>query len=111
MEYQVTRARLDAALDWMLQAHNHGEHFVPHERGGTVVGVKVYGIHPDYLPGHLGIKNGDMIMDVNGFSLSALDTALRARDECRRSRELTINFERRNIPMKLSVHVTERWSP
>ena len=54
---------------------------IPHEEGGRVVGVKLYGIRRSSLLGRLGIQNGDMLRTINGYDMTAPDGTTRWRGE------------------------------
>lgn len=92
MTYRVTRKRLDAALA-SLDLGRHC-YFLPVEGSGRVVGVKVYGMKPDSLPALAGLRNGDMISEINGIPPNTADAALRIRDQFYRSNRFTIKLER-----------------
>ena len=101
MQYQMTRVRLDAALDWFEQRNL--DFFVPEKRHGTVVGMKLYGIRHGSLAHQLSLNNGDMITEVNGIAVDEWQTI---RDELRTAHRLTIRFERQDKPRTLNIAIT-----
>lgn len=68
---------------------------IPHEEGGRVVGVKLYGIRRSSLLGRLGIQNGDMLRTINGYDMTAPDSALEAYARLRNADRITVNLSRR----------------
>ena len=76
-KFSIQRSLVDKALA------NQGSlmraaRVIPHEENGRVVGVKLYGIRRNSLLGRLGVRNGDMLRTINGFSMTSPDTALEA---------------------------------
>lgn len=107
-EYRVARSRLDAALTWFHDAYQRGCFFIPFERDGRVVGVKVYGIKPTWLPAQVGLANGDMITAVNGVSLGSAEGAARVHDQLQHERHFTVQFERDGGRRALVIWVADR---
>lgn len=48
------------------------------QKGDAPIGFRLFGIHPDSVLYAVGLRNGDILMAVNGFELKSLDQALRA---------------------------------
>ena len=48
----------------------------PHFTAGKSDGLLLYGIQPDSLFRKMGIKNGDIIMGVDGNEIESVDDAL-----------------------------------
>lgn len=78
---------------------------IPHEEGGHVVGVKLYGIRRSSLLGRLGIQNGDMLRTINGFDMSAPDSALEAYARLRNAERITINLQRRGQDQTIDYQI------
>jgi type II secretory pathway component PulC len=104
-EWWIARTRLDAAL--AQHARDHRCYFVPFERGNVVVGVKLYGVKSQSLPDQLGIRNGDMIAEVNGISTNAADGYLRIRDELQRANRIVVTLERGGRQLTLTYRLSE----
>jgi hypothetical protein len=68
---------------------------IPHERGGRVIGVKVYGIRRSSFWARVGLQNGDTIMDVNGVPMSSPDRVLEGYTRLPEVDALFIRLERR----------------
>lgn len=78
---------------------------IPHEEGGRVVGVRLYGIRRTSLLGRLGIRNGDMLRTINGFDMTSPDSALEAYTTLRSADKLTLAIKRRNNDMTIEYNI------
>lgn len=78
---------------------------IPHEEGGRVVGVKLYGIRRSSLLGRLGIQNGDMMRTINGYDMTAPDSALEAYARLRSADRITINLNRRGSDQTIDYQI------
>ncbi len=78
---------------------------IPHEEGGRVVGVKLYGIRRSSLLGRLGIQNGDMLRTINGYDMTAPDSALEAYARLRTADRITINLQRRGSDQTIDYQI------
>ncbi len=78
---------------------------IPHEEGGRVVGVKLYGIRRSSLLGRLGIQNGDMLRTINGYDMTSPDTALEAYARLQSADRITINLQRRGSDMTIDYSI------
>jgi len=78
---------------------------IPHEQGGRVVGVKMYGIRRNSLLGKLGLQNGDMLRTINGFDMSSPDSALEAYARLRNADHLSLQVVRRGQPTTIDYNI------
>lgn len=78
---------------------------IPHEEGGRVAGVKLYGIRRSSLLGRLGIQNGDMLRTINGYDMTAPDSALEAYARLRNADRITINLNRRGQDQTIDYQI------
>ncbi|MFW6067502.1 MAG: type II secretion system protein GspC [Myxococcota bacterium] len=78
---------------------------IPHEQGGRTVGVKLYGIRRSSVLGKLGIQNGDMLRNINGFDMTSPDSALQAYTKLRNADNLTVALERRGESMSIDYNI------
>jgi general secretion pathway protein C len=78
---------------------------IPHEENGRVVGVKLYGIRRNSLLGRLGVRNGDMLRTINGFSMTSPDTALEAYSRLRTADKLSLAIKRQNNEMTIDYNI------
>jgi general secretion pathway protein C len=78
---------------------------IPHEKDGRTVGVKLYGIRRDSVLGKLGMKNGDLLRNINGFDMTSPDSALQAYTKLRSAERLSVAVERRGKPMTIDYNI------
>jgi general secretion pathway protein C len=103
-EFNIQRTLVDKVL-----AHQgelmRAARVVPHEQGGQVVGVKLYGIRRNSLLGEIGMQNGDLLRTINGFDMASPDTALEAYAKLRSASNLTVAVQRRGRNVNLEYHI------
>ncbi len=103
-KFRIQRSLVDKALA------NQGSlmraaRVIPHEENGRVVGVKLYGIRRNSLLGRLGVRNGDMLRTINGFSMTSPDTALEAYSRLRTADQLSLAMKRQNNEMTIEYNI------
>lgn len=79
---------------------------IPHEEGGIVVGLRIYGVRRDSMLARLGIENGDTIYSVNGYSVGNPETMLEAYPRLRDADELRVDMVRRGERRMHVIRVT-----
>jgi general secretion pathway protein C len=103
-KYQVQRSLVDKLLTNQAELMRSAR-VVPHEENGRVVGVKLYGIRRSSLLGKLGIQNGDMLRTINGFDMSAPDSALEAYAKLRTASNLSVAVVRRGAAVTMEYQI------
>lgn len=103
-EYNVQQSLVSKILENQA-ALMRSARVIPHEEGGRVVGVKLYGIRRNSILGQLGIQNGDMLRSINGFDMSSPDSALKAYTKLRNADHLTVAVERRGNPVTIDYNI------
>lgn len=103
-QFRVNRSMLNGVLEDQ-GALMRAARVIPHQENGRTVGVKLYGIRRNSLLGRLGIQNGDMLRQINGFNMSEPDEALRAYTRLRNSENLTVSLVRRGQPVNIEYTV------
>lgn len=103
-KYQVQRGLVDKLLSNQAELMRSAR-VVPHEENGRVVGVKLYGIRRSSLLGKLGIQNGDMLRTINGFDMSAPDSALEAYAKLRSASNLSVAVVRRGAAVTMEYNI------
>jgi len=78
---------------------------VPAVRDGETRGYKLYGIRRGSLPKALAIKNGDMLIAVNGTTVTSPDEALDLYAKLRTSDTVTMEFDSRGTRYELKVSI------
>lgn len=103
-EYNIDRGVVDKILenqaDLMRQAR-----IVPEQENGKVVGIRLFGVRPDTLLGHLGMENGDRLQTINGFDMASPEKALEAYARLRTADKLTISINRRGQNMNIDYNI------
>jgi general secretion pathway protein C len=103
-EYSIDRGLVDRLLANQA-ALMRTARVIPHEEGGRVQGVKLYGIRRSSLLGRLGIQNGDMLRTINGYDMTAPDSALEAYARLRSADRITINLNRRGQDQTIDYQI------
>lgn len=103
-QYTIERSLVDRLLSNQA-ALMRTARVIPHEEGGRVVGVKLYGIRRSSLLGRLGIQNGDMLRTINGYDMTAPDSALEAYARLRTADRITINLQRRGSDQTIDYQI------
>lgn len=78
---------------------------VPAIKDGETKGFKFYGIRPGSLPKLLGLKNGDLLTNVNGNELTSLDQAMGLYTKLRRASHLSVTIERKGKTIQKEVDI------
>ena len=103
-EFSIERSLVDRLLANQA-ALMRTARVIPHEEGGRVVGVKLYGIRRSSLLGRLGIQNGDMLRTINGYDMTEPDSALEAYARLRNADRITINLNRRGQDQTIDYQI------
>jgi general secretion pathway protein C len=103
-EFNIDRGVVDKILenqaDLMRQAR-----IVPEQENGKVVGIRMFGVRPDTLLGHLGMENGDRLQTINGFDMASPEKALEAYARLRTADKLTVSLNRKGQNMNLDYNI------
>ncbi len=102
--FSIERSLVDKLLSNQAELMRAAR-IIPHQRGGRVVGVKLYGIRRGSLLSRLGLQNGDLLRTINGFDMSSPDKALEAYTKLRSASHLTVAIERRGQSMTLDYDI------
>ena len=92
-EYIVDREEVDNALENMSQLFTQIR-AVPHFEGGESTGFRLFAIRRGSLFDKIGLKNGDIIRNVNGQAMNDPTRALALLEELRDSSDLTVAVTR-----------------
>ena len=103
-EFNIDRGVVDKILenqaDLMRQAR-----VVPEQENGKVVGIRMFGVRPDTLLGHLGMENGDRLQTINGFDMASPEKALEAYARLRTADKLTVSLNRNGQNLNLDYNI------
>jgi general secretion pathway protein C len=103
-EFRIQRGLVNRILENQSELMRTAR-VVPHEEGGRVVGVKMYGIRRNSLLGRLGMQNGDVLRTINGFDMTSPDKALEAYARLREADHLTLSVIRRGQPTNVNFNI------
>jgi general secretion pathway protein C len=78
---------------------------VPEQKDGVTVGLRLFGIRQGSLLGSVGIKNGDRLESINGFSLATPAKALEAYAHLVRAEQLRVHLVRAGAPLDLTLNI------
>jgi general secretion pathway protein C len=79
---------------------------VPEQRGGQIIGLRLFGIRPGSLLSALGLQNGDRLETINGFSVASPEQALTAYARLRTATRLSVQLSRVGKPVQLDLNIT-----
>ena len=100
----VDRSVINKAIE-DPQALAKSARVLPYEKNGKVEGYKFYGIRRSSLLGQLGLKNGDIVHNINGVQITSPDQALAAYGKFRNAGKINVEVTRRGKPTKLEVEI------
>jgi general secretion pathway protein C len=92
-EYIVDRKEVDNALENMSQLFTQIR-AVPHFEGGEATGFRLFAIRRGSLFDKIGLKNGDIIRNVNGQVMNDPTRALALLEQMRDARDLSVAVTR-----------------
>lgn len=94
-EYQIDRNRLNEELQDMGKLGRDARVMPNYDReSGTYQGFKLIGVKPNSLYRAIGIRSGDVLMQVNGAELSSPTKALELFNQLQTSSNITIDIIR-----------------
>jgi hypothetical protein len=95
-EYQIDRAFLDEQLQDMGKLTRDARVIPNYDReSGTYKGFKLIGVRPNSMYRSLGIKSGDVILNVNGDPIDSPTKALELFNKLQTSNSINMDIKRR----------------
>lgn len=79
---------------------------VPEQQNGKIVGLRLFGVRPGSLLATLGLKNGDRLETINGFSIANPEEALQAYARLRTAQHLRLRVTRAGHPLDIDLHIS-----
>jgi hypothetical protein len=79
--------------------------FRPHRENGKVTGLEYGGGASGSLFDLLGLQKGDVLVDINGYSLNDPEEGLRAYSALRRAAHLRVKLLRSGRPLEIVIHM------
>jgi general secretion pathway protein C len=103
-EFVVDRVELDnqlSNLSMLLQQARA----VPSYKNGEAVGLRVFAIRPDSLFSKIGLRNGDVLLNINGRPLSDLTEAIKMFEVMKSESSFTVLLERNRESKEFTYQV------
>jgi len=82
--------------------------FIPYTAEGEIKGMKLYGIKANSFPGSCGIRNGDIVMEINGRTVADPDGLLGFCDALKKDGEVHIKIVRSDKDVDLYIAIEEQ---
>jgi hypothetical protein len=103
-EYVLTRHGLDVLLEHSPELFQHAR-LVPEQEGGTVVGIRIFGLREDDTLRRLGLQNGDRVERLAGQPVNDPQKALEAYVKVRTANRVLLEISRHGKPVKIVYRV------
>ncbi len=103
-EFSVRRALVEQILENQAELMRTTR-IMPHEEGGRVTGVQMFGLRPNTLLGRLGMQNGDILNRLNGLEIASPDRALEAYSRLRTADHITVSVTRGGQPVNIDFNI------
>lgn len=92
-EFVIDEGELDKALE-NLPLLLQQARAVPYFKNGQAVGLRLFAIRPDSLYTKIGLRNGDIMLNINGKALGDLTEAIKLFETLKTERSFTLVLER-----------------
>ena len=93
-EYRVERREIDDVLNNLSRVATQAR-IVPSFKNGKANGFKIFSIKSKSIFKKIGLKNGDVIQNINGYEITSPDKALEIYQKLKDSSSITIDIQRR----------------
>ena len=103
-KYEVSRDSIDTVLSNM-SALSTDARVVPDFKGGKQRGFKLFSIKAKSVFSKIGLKNGDVLKTVNGYTLSSPDKILEVYGKLKDSEQISIEVLRRGKPRSFEYSI------
>lgn len=98
----VSRAALDQLFENPSRLAEQAR-IMPSLKDGEFRGFKIYAVRPGSLPAEIGLKNGDLIKNLDGVALTSTEAGLEAVKRLRGAAAVDLDIERKGQRMRLHV--------
>lgn len=102
--YNIDRSEVDSALDNMSQLFTQIR-AVPHFEGGQSTGFRLFAIRQNSLFDNIGLRNGDIIQNINGTQINDPARALALIQELRQAQQLNVQILRNKETVNLQYNI------
>ncbi|MEX0595588.1 MAG: type II secretion system protein N [Candidatus Paceibacterota bacterium] len=101
---KVDAVKLDEALDNLPQLLTQAR-AVPYFQNGQSVGLRLFAIKKGSMFDEIGLKNGDILKDINGSSLADITQAIKLFERLREEKSINLNLERGKSPIAYKYEI------
>ena len=91
--YEISQGRLDGVLENLASVAMDAR-AVPYMENGKQAGFKIFSIRSGSIFEKIGLKNGDIIVGVNGNRLNNLSVAMGLLEQLRSKKNFTVDVKR-----------------
>mgnify|MGYP006294473983 CR=1 FL=1 len=103
-EYEIARAEIDNVLSNMSKLATQAR-IVPSFKNGKANGFKLFSIRPDSLYAKIGIQNGDIVQQINGYEINSPDKALEIYSKLKDAQTITVDLLRRGKSRTMTYNI------
>jgi general secretion pathway protein C len=103
-EYLVPRSEVDNAMQNMSQLFTQIR-AVPHFEGGQSIGFRLFAIRRGSLFDKIGLKNGDIITEINGSPMNDPSRAMALLQELQNANDMSAKIIRNQQPTTLTLNI------
>jgi len=103
-EYEISRAEIDNVLSNMSKLATQAR-IVPSFKNGKANGFKLFSIRPNSLYDKLGIQNGDIVQQINGYEINSPDKALEIYSKLKDAQTITVDLQRRGKSRTMTYNI------
>ena len=103
-EFEVSAEELDSQLANLPRLLSEAR-AVPYFRSGKAIGMRLFAIRKNSLYEKVGLKNGDILLEINGTSLADPTQALQLFQELKSKRSLTLKIERKRSEKTINYRI------
>jgi general secretion pathway protein C len=103
-EYEISRGEIDGVLSNMSKLATQAR-IVPSFKNGKANGFKLFSIRPGSLYAKLGIQNGDIVQQINGYEINSPDKALEIYSKLKDAQTITVDLLRRGKSKTMTYNI------
>jgi general secretion pathway protein C len=103
-EYEISRGEIDNVLSNMSKLATQAR-IVPSFKNGKANGFKLFSIRPNSLYAKIGIQNGDIVQQINGYEINSPDKALEIYSKLKDAQTITVDLLRRGKSRTMTYNI------
>ncbi len=102
--YEVPRTELDKTLSNLNEVAVQAR-IVPAFKDGKSQGFKLFSIRPDSIYSQIGVQNGDVIRQINGFDINSPEKALEIYSQLKNANRVEIQIDRNGATVNKTYNI------